>query len=126
MIAMEEMKPREHKKKKKEKQRMDAGSGDIVEEEERRRKKLLRHAKKQAKLFAELGLDENGNPIDNFSILKYPVREWKFTLPGSKGQIALNPVVTLIGIVCLWSLVIWCRGKFSFGHCTFRDWGEIS
>jgi hypothetical protein len=49
--------------------------------DERRRKKLVRRAKKQAKLFAELGLDENGNPLYNFSLLKYPVREWAVTLP---------------------------------------------
>jgi hypothetical protein len=83
---------------------------DEIRKEERRRKKLLRQAKQQAKLFAELGLDENGNPLDNFSLLKYPVREWIVTLPGMNDAIALNPVVTLIGVVLLWGLVVWTTG----------------
>lgn len=82
-----------------------------IRKEERRRKKLIKRAKSQAKLFAELGLDENGNPFDNFSLLKYPVREWILTLPGLHDPIALNPVVSMLAIVSLWGLVLWTAGK---------------
>jgi hypothetical protein len=64
-----------------------------------------------AKQFAALGLDEHGNELDNFSLLKYPVREWKLTIPGTQEPIALNPAVTLIGVVSLWGIVCWSSGK---------------
>jgi hypothetical protein len=84
---------------------------DEEREEERRRKKHLRRAERLAKRFAALGLDEHGNALDNFSLLKYPVREWKFTIPGTQEPIALNPAVTLVGVVCLWGIVCWSSGK---------------
>jgi hypothetical protein len=85
---------------------------DLDLDDERRRKKEQRRTKRLAKQLAALGLDENGDPIDNFSLLKYPVREWKFKLPGFQEPIALNPVVTFIGVVCLWGMVLWSSGKF--------------
>lgn len=75
------------------------------EEEKRRRKEIRRH-KKVVDRLALLGLDENGEPLDNFSLLKYPVREWIFTLPGSREKIALNPAVTVLSMVGLWVLVM--------------------
>jgi hypothetical protein len=87
--------------------------GELELEDERRRKKEQRRAKRHlAKHLAELGLDEHGEPTDNFSLLKYPVREWKFKLPGLHEPIALNPVVTFISVVCLWGIVLWSSGKF--------------
>jgi choline-glycine betaine transporter len=41
------------------------------------------------------------------------MRFWKFTIPGMHDKVAINPVVTLIGVVCLWSLVVWSNGRFS-------------
>jgi hypothetical protein len=80
------------------------------EERRRRRKKEARRREKMIAQLAELGLDENGEKLDNFSILKYPVREWKFSLPGSQEQIALNPAVTLMGVMVLWGMVGWASG----------------
>lgn len=73
--------------------------------------KQRRRAKKMAKRLAALGLDEEGNELDNYSLSKYPVREWKFTLPGMKDDIALNPVVSLIGVSVLWGIVCCYSGK---------------
>jgi hypothetical protein len=81
-----------------------------AEQERRRLKKLERRAAKAKKHLEELGLDENGEPLDNFSLLKYPVREWKFTVPGSAQHIAINPVVTLIGVCFIWGIVVWNTG----------------
>jgi hypothetical protein len=72
-----------------------------------------RQARKLAKLeqrMAALGLDIHGAPLDNFSLEKYPVRERTFTVPGFAAPVALNPVVTLIGILGLWGLVLWLTG----------------
>jgi hypothetical protein len=83
------------------------------DEERRRRNKMIRRAKKHEKEMAALGLDINGEPLDNYSLSKYPVREWKLTLPGFQGHIALNPLVNLIGLVCLWSVVAWTACKLA-------------
>jgi BCCT, betaine/carnitine/choline family transporter len=80
-------------------------------DEERLERRRARAKKKLAAHMAALGLDENGQPLDNFCLLKYPVREWKFTLPCSQEPVAVNPVVALIGVACLWALVIWTTGK---------------
>jgi hypothetical protein len=102
------------KSKKHDKKSHSISSGEECDlDDERRRKKEERRAKRLAKHLAELGLDENGDPIDNFSLLKYPVREWKFKLPGFHEPIALNLVVTFIGVVCLWGMVMWSSGTFS-------------
>jgi hypothetical protein len=99
-------------KKKKSKKHDKTSDEDLDLDDERRHKKELRRAKRIGKQLAALGLDENGDPIDNFSLSKYPVREWKFKLPGFQEPIALNPVVTFIGVVCLWGMVLWSSGKF--------------
>jgi hypothetical protein len=80
--------------------------------EERRIRKALRKAKKMAKHLERLGLDETGNELDD-SYEKYPVRIWNFTIPGLHDKVAINPAVTMIGVVCLWSLVVWCHGTFN-------------
>jgi hypothetical protein len=82
------------------------------DKEKRRLRKQLRQAKKLAKQLESLGLDENGNDVDqNFALSDYPVREWTFTFPGMPHEtVALNPLVSLIGIVCLWGLVVWYTG----------------
>jgi hypothetical protein len=107
----------EHKKKSKKhdktRRRSISSAEELDLDDERRRKKEQRRATRLAKHLAELGLDENGDPIDNFSLLKYPVREWKFKLPGFHEPIALNPAVTFIGVVCLWGMVMWSSGTFS-------------
>jgi hypothetical protein len=78
-----------------------------TKDERRRRRKELRRAQKLTERFAALGLDEFGHELDNFSILKYPVREYHFNIPGTQEKIALNPVVTLIAVVGLWGIVAW-------------------
>jgi hypothetical protein len=94
------------------KSKMDPGYADasLSEEEKRRLAKHLRRADKHAQRMQEMGLDANGEPLDNFCIAKHPVREWKFNIPGSRDQVALNPVVFCLSVVCLWSLAIWSRG----------------
>jgi hypothetical protein len=84
----------------------------VGSEESRRLKKEARQREKMIARLAELGLDEHGEKLDNFSLLKYPVREWKFSIPGCSEQIALNPAVTLIGVLVLWSLVGWAIGTW--------------
>jgi hypothetical protein len=56
-----------------------------------------------------------GDPLDNFSLLKYPVREWKFKLPWFHEAVAVNPVVTFVAAVCLWGMVLLNTGMF-FRH----------
>jgi BCCT, betaine/carnitine/choline family transporter len=94
------------------------GDGRSVEssfDKQRRLRKSLRKAKRIAKHLEDLRLEEEeGDELDNFSLAKYPVREFKFTIPGMSDELALNPVVTLIGVVVLWSVVLWCTGKFFF------------
>jgi hypothetical protein len=92
-----------------------------VDEERRRRKKELRRKEKLAAHFAELGLDENGEKLDNFSLLKYPVREWLIAIPGTTEPIALNPIVTLIGIGCLSFIMVWCSGASCDLRCPHSD-----
>jgi hypothetical protein len=105
------MEEKPHKKRSKHLDVFSDDGKDAEKEEERRRKKQLRRAEKLAKHFAAMGLDEHGNALDNFSLLKYPVREWKCTIPGTQEPIALNPAVTLIGVVSLWGIVCWSSGK---------------
>jgi hypothetical protein len=84
-------------------------SGDPESEEFTQKQR--RRAKKMAKRLAALVPDDEGNELDDYSLSKYPVREWKFTLPGMKDDIALNPVVTLVGVGVLWGIVCWYSGK---------------
>jgi hypothetical protein len=82
---------------------------DVDKRRRRRAKEDRRRAKKLADRLAALGLDETGEPLDNYSLLKYPVREWKFKVPGGSAEdiVAINPVVTLLCVVALWALVAW-------------------
>lgn len=80
---------------------------DSRHDEERRLKKLRKQAQRVVEHFAALGLDEFGQPLDNFSLLKYPVRECKFSLPGVNDKpIAINPVVAMIGGLLPWVCVL--------------------
>eukprot|EP00977_Amphora_coffeiformis_P023952 scaffold14782_cov174-Amphora_coffeaeformis.AAC.5 len=47
----------------------------------------------------------------SFDMEKYPVRELEVRFTGFKDPVSFNPVVSLIGVVCLWGLSIWCMGK---------------
>jgi hypothetical protein len=87
-----------------------AAVSPMTDQEKRRLAKHLRRADKHAKRMQEMGLDANGEPLDNFCLTKHAVREWKFNIPGSRDQVALNPVVFCLSVVCLWSLAIWSRG----------------
>lgn len=44
------------------------------------------------------GVDEN----------QYPMRTFKFTIPGLKDPVMFNPAVTFIGLVTLWAFTIYC------------------
>lgn len=99
-------------KKKEDNEERPLTEDELAEREERRReKKNEKRAKKMAEQLEALGLDENGDPLDNFCLSKYPVREWIFKLPHSVEPVALNPVVTLIGVAVLWGVFIWSSGK---------------
>jgi hypothetical protein len=102
--------PKESKEQRENTMTTVSDDGDSASEE--LTQKQRRRAKKMVKRLAALGLDEEGNELDNYSLSKYPVREWKFTLPGMKDDIALNPVVSLIGVGVLWGIVCWYSGKF--------------
>lgn len=117
---MEASRRNERKPKKMSKYNADGKKGHPKSEnsEERRLRRKLRKAQRIAKHFEELGLDENGNELDAFSIEKYPVREWTFTVPGMSDKVALNPVVTLIAVAFLWGLVLWVICKCSM--CSFQ------
>jgi hypothetical protein len=41
-------------------------------------------------------LDDDGQPLDNYSLTKYPAREVQWTIPGLHDPVALHPVVTLL------------------------------
>lgn len=98
------------KKKKKHRKKNGLTAAEI---EERRLKKEQRRALKVKQHMAELGLDEHGNPLDNYSLLTYPVRECQITVPFLGNQpIALNPVVTLISVGAIWSIVLWNACKY--------------
>lgn len=40
-----------------------------------------------------------------------PMREWRFLLPFSTKPVILNPVTTLVGMLPLWAMVIWCAAQ---------------
>lgn len=83
---------------------------EVARRDKARRDKAIRSAKRHKKRMAELGLDLNGAPLDNYSLSKYPVRECKLSIRGFKEQVVLNPVVNGIGIVGLWGVVAWAQG----------------
>jgi hypothetical protein len=87
---------------------------DHLARDKKRAAKEKRRRKREARLvkrLAALGLDEHGDELDHYSLQTYPVREWKFTLPGFSDPVALNPVVSLIGLVFIWGVVGWCAGE---------------
>lgn len=45
---------------------------------------------------------------EDFDLEKYPVREWSIQLPFLSQPISFNPLVSLIGVVFLWGVAIWC------------------
>jgi hypothetical protein len=53
---------------------------------------------------------------------KYPFREFTFRIPGLKDQIAFNPVVSLIGIIILWGLSIWCMVDPEGSNAVLGSW----
>jgi hypothetical protein len=82
-----------------------SNADDDDEAAERRLRRQMRRAKKMAKHLERLGLDENEDKPG------YPVREYKFTIPGMSDQVVINPVVALISIAWLWGIVLWCGCK---------------
>lgn len=111
---MEQPRKRDKSKSKRKKSReTHAASALVVDDEAIRQTRMIRSAKKHEKQMAALGLDVNGEPLDNYSLTKYPVREYKLMVPGFQGShIALNPVVNMLGIVVLWSIVAWTACTF--------------
>jgi hypothetical protein len=96
---------------------LDATTMDGNDKSERRlQKKLKKLAKKQSQLLADLGFDGNGDKVGHLTELTYPLREWQFKVPGLQDPIALNPAVTLIGVLFLWSIVIWSSGTVDPCH----------
>ena len=95
---------------------------DLVNEHskamEQQKQKSLEFAKKY-KPAAQHKADE----VEDFDLDKYPVREWKISLPWLSEDIAFNPLVCLLGISMLWGLAIWCMCKFCeatvIRKCTF-------
>jgi hypothetical protein len=81
-----------------------------MDDKSRHRTKAMHQREKMIQRLAALGLGENGEKLDNYSLLKYPVREWMISLPGVSEPIAVNPFVTLIGIVLLWGIIGWSGG----------------
>lgn len=102
---------RERKKTKDKKSNND--SPRMLDDEEQLR--LQNQLRKAAKMSKQLEALYQDSDEEGFSLLKYPVRECKLSIPGMQGEIAINPVVTLIAVVCLWAIVIWCKGKKTKG-----------
>lgn len=80
--------------------------GSMSDDDVKKARRELRRAQKMVQRLAELGLDEHGNELDNYSLLKYPLREFKLRL-SDQTAIALNPAVTLFAIVGLVAVVWW-------------------
>lgn len=57
------------------------------------------------------GVVNTSNEDRDFDMEKFPVRELEVQFPCFKDVIAFNPLVSLIGVVVLWGLSIWCMGK---------------
>ena len=47
----------------------------------------------------------------NLWVLDVPMRQFDFVPPGFKEHMCFNPLASLIGIVALWGLAIWCMVK---------------
>jgi hypothetical protein len=79
------------------------------EQEDRKRREQqeereLRRAARRARRLAEAQQREEN--------ARYPLREVQVSLPRVKDPVKLNATVMLIGITCVWSLVIWCSGTY--------------
>jgi hypothetical protein len=119
----------EERRRRKKELRQKSLTDGAVDEKSRHSTKALRQREKMIQRLAALGLDENGEKLDNYSLLKYPVREWMISLPGAAERIAVNPFVTLIGIVLLWGIIGWSGGTLrkrpicsvSYPPLTFLD-----
>jgi hypothetical protein len=88
-------------------------SDEDTHEQREQRRHARRVHRKLVRRMAALGLDEHGQPLDgeHYALSQYPVRECVVVLPGFSDPIALNPVVTLLGVMGLWSMVVWLAGK---------------
>ena len=60
--------------------------------------------------------------VSEYDTEKYPLREFEIKFCGMADKIAFNPVVSLIGIVVLWGLSIWCMVDPSGSSEVLTDW----
>jgi hypothetical protein len=112
-MEMEEPTYRERKKKAPKIQSVDGEDAKSIDSEERRLRRSVRKAKKIAKNLEALALAATSDELDDS--LKYPVREWTFTIPGMRNEVvSLNPVVAMIAVLCLWGIVLWVSCKWPF------------
>mmetsp|Transcript_21987 Transcript_21987/g.41665 ORF Transcript_21987/g.41665 Transcript_21987/m.41665 type:complete len:827 (+) Transcript_21987:185-2665(+) len=58
----------------------------------------------------------------SFDMEKYPVRELEVRFTGFKDPVSFNPVVSLIGVVCLWGLSIWCMVDPEGSNSQLQEW----
>lgn len=63
-----------------------------------------------------------GDDQYEFDITKYPVRETELKLLFLKKSMAFNPLVSLIGVVVLWGLSIWCMVDPDGSYTTLTGW----
>jgi hypothetical protein len=76
---------------------------DRTNRERQQARELRRAARRARRLAAAQQREENA---------RYPLRQVQLSLPRVKDPVKLNAAVTLIGIACVWSLVIWCVGTY--------------
>lgn len=57
-----------------------------------------------------------------FDLEKFPVRELEVQFPFFKDVVAFNPFVSLIGVVVLWGLSIWCMVDPDGSYNTLAGW----
>ncbi len=69
---------------------------------------------------------ESGGEYDDVKVVveeyQYPMRTFKFTLPFLKDPISFNPAVTIIGLVPLWGLTIYCMVDPTMAKGTLATW----
>jgi hypothetical protein len=102
-------------------------SDDDTEEQREQRRHARRVHRKLVRRMAALGLNEHGQPLDgeHYALSQYPVRECVVILPGFADPIALNPVVTILGVMGLWSMVVWLAGTFITVLCAKRVCAQL-
>jgi hypothetical protein len=66
--------------------------------------------------------EEHSDDEDEYDMEKFPVREFAIKLYGMNEKIAFNPVVSLIGIVILWGVSIWCMSDPEGSKDILIDW----